>query len=112
MKKVVEVTIDVTSNKHQPEIDIYDVSLETETNYHTPHNWNGSRRFYKPNMNQVMYRKTLKYTYRYITEEDKDKILSSEKLRQVVNILSKTMQGSLDHYQKTLDMAKNPYKGA
>jgi hypothetical protein len=111
--KIVEVSFDMTQNKAKPEIEIYDIAKETDTNYCTIQTYHGGRRFFKPHVGHVVYRKPLKYSYRFITEEtDKHVILKSAEMQNVIRELKDQLQDDIDHYQNWLKDTVEFYQNA
>lgn len=106
MSQVVEITIDLTNPNCKPRIEAFEITKVGEMNIYCKGNgvWEHGRRFYIPNMNAVNYRGSLKYTYRYQTEEtDYVQIVESPKTADAIKLITGYLTSDLECYQRRLD---------
>lgn len=110
MSQVVEITIDLTNVNCKPRIETFGIFKTGERNIYCRAGDIG-RRFFIPNMNEVKYRGTLKYSYCYKTEEmDYSEIVESQKTSDVINEIVKSLERDLRRYQKNLEAAEEFYE--
>lgn len=113
MGKVVEITIDLTKPNSKPEIETFEITKRGVQHIYCKSGlWgNTGRRFFIPNMNKVKYRGTLKYSYRYRTEEtDYAAIAKSKETADAVSQIIRYLTSDINCYQERLRSAGEYYR--
>lgn len=106
MKRVVEITIDLTDSNCKPRIEAFGITKVGERNIYCKGKkvYEHGRRFFIPHLNEVRYRGFLKYTYRYQTmETDYVKIMESVETADALNKILSYLKSDMALFNKRME---------